>query len=113
MCRSVRPAATRAIFSKVMPVHQLPPGKYVLRAMLSAGGAPVKTLTRGFEIAAAGGADDVRRRSRATSRPTPNCFCRSTTTRCRRRSDREPAVDATTLDAVPRAGAAGGEGRVR
>ena len=42
---------TRAIFTKVMPTHALPPGKYVLRAILSAGGASIKTLTRGFEIA--------------------------------------------------------------
>ena len=35
-----------------MPVQQLPPGKYVLRAILSsATGASIKTLTRGFEIA--------------------------------------------------------------
>jgi VWFA-related protein len=42
---------SRVIFSKVMPAHALPPGKYVLRAILSAGGASIKTLTRGFEIA--------------------------------------------------------------
>ena len=42
---------TRAIFTKVMPTHALPPGRYVLRAILSSGGASVKTLTRGFEIA--------------------------------------------------------------
>ena len=42
---------TRAIFTKVLPTHALPPGKYVLRAILSAAGASVKTLTRGFEIA--------------------------------------------------------------
>jgi hypothetical protein len=42
---------TRAIFTKVIPIHALPPGKYVLRAILSADGASVKTLTRGFEIA--------------------------------------------------------------
>ncbi len=42
---------SRAIFSKVMPVHALPPGKYVLRAILSSGGASISTLTRGFEIA--------------------------------------------------------------
>jgi VWFA-related protein len=41
---------TRAIFTKVMPTHALPPGKYVLRAILSADGASIKTLTRGFEI---------------------------------------------------------------
>jgi tetratricopeptide (TPR) repeat protein len=40
------------IFSKVMPVQSLPPGKYLLRAILSsAEGASVATLTRGFEIA--------------------------------------------------------------
>src|SRR5476651_1586324 len=42
----------RAIFSKVMPTHVLPPGKYVLRAILSSDGASIKTLTRGFEVAA-------------------------------------------------------------
>lgn len=42
---------SRVIFTKVMPAHALPPGRYVLRAILSAGGASVKTLTRGFEIA--------------------------------------------------------------
>ena len=42
---------TRAIFTKVMPTHALPPGTYVLRAILSSDGASIKTLTRGFEIA--------------------------------------------------------------
>ena len=42
---------SRVIFSRVLPIHQVPPGKYVLRAILSAGGTSVKTLTRGFEIA--------------------------------------------------------------
>jgi tetratricopeptide (TPR) repeat protein len=42
----------RVIFTKVMPVRQLPPGKYVLRAILSEGGRSIKTLTRGFEVAA-------------------------------------------------------------
>ena len=42
---------SRVIFSKVMPTHALPPGKYVLRAILSAGGTSITTLTRGFEIA--------------------------------------------------------------
>jgi VWFA-related protein len=41
----------RAIFSKVMPSQALPPGKYVLRAILSSDGASIRTLTRGFEIA--------------------------------------------------------------
>jgi VWFA-related protein len=43
---------SRVIFSKVMPIHALPPGKYLLRAILSAGGKSIKTLTRAFEIAA-------------------------------------------------------------
>ncbi|HMF94804.1 MAG TPA: VWA domain-containing protein, partial [Vicinamibacterales bacterium] len=42
----------RVIFSRVIPIHQVPPGKYVLRAILSSAGRSVKTLTRGFEIAA-------------------------------------------------------------
>jgi VWFA-related protein len=48
-----RPAGdSRVIFTKVMPTQALPPGKYVLRAILSSDGKSVKTLTRGFEIAA-------------------------------------------------------------
>jgi VWFA-related protein len=48
-----RPAGdTRVIFSRTIPIHQVPPGRYVLRAILSSGGRSVKTLTRGFEIAA-------------------------------------------------------------
>src|SRR4029077_653607 len=42
----------RVIFTRVMPTQKLPPGKYVLRAILSAGGKAIKTLTRAFEIAA-------------------------------------------------------------
>jgi hypothetical protein len=43
---------SRVIFTKVMQVQTLPPGRYVLRAILSsATGASIKTLTRGFEIA--------------------------------------------------------------
>jgi VWFA-related protein len=50
---SPRPAGeNRLIFTKVMPTNALPPGKYVLRAILSADGKSIKTLTRGFEIAA-------------------------------------------------------------
>ena len=41
---------TRAIFSKVVPSQVLPPGKYVLRAILSVDGSSIRTLTRGFEI---------------------------------------------------------------
>ena len=43
---------TRVIFTRVVPVHQLPPGRYVLRAILSSDGRSLATLTRGFEIAA-------------------------------------------------------------
>src|SRR5204862_1938790 len=42
----------RVIFTRVIPVHQIPPGKYLLRAVFSRGGRSVKTLTRAFEIAA-------------------------------------------------------------
>ncbi|HUR41602.1 MAG TPA: hypothetical protein VM240_10605, partial [Verrucomicrobiae bacterium] len=43
---------SRAIFTRVLPVRQLPPGKYVLRATLSSGAATVKTATRSFELSA-------------------------------------------------------------
>jgi VWFA-related protein len=42
----------RMIFTLVMPVQQLPPGRYVLRALVSLAARPLKTLTRPFEIAA-------------------------------------------------------------
>ena len=42
----------RAIFSKALPVRQLPPGKYVLRAVLSAAEGAVHKVTRTFEVAA-------------------------------------------------------------
>jgi tetratricopeptide (TPR) repeat protein len=42
----------RMIFTLVMPVEQLPPGRYTLRAMVSLATRPLKTLTRSFEIAA-------------------------------------------------------------
>jgi VWFA-related protein len=41
----------RTIFTRVIPVQQLPPGKYVLRAIVSVNNRSVKTLARGFEIA--------------------------------------------------------------
>jgi VWFA-related protein len=48
-----RPAGdARTIFSRVMPVHQLPPGKYLLRAVVSVKDRAVQTLARGFEVAA-------------------------------------------------------------
>jgi Flp pilus assembly protein TadD len=43
---------TRAIFSKMMPVRQLPPGKYLLRATLFSVESTVKVVTRPFEVAA-------------------------------------------------------------
>ncbi len=47
-----RPAGdVRTIFSRALQVQQLPPGKYLLRAIVSVKGRAVKTLTRGFEIA--------------------------------------------------------------
>ena len=42
----------RTIFSRTIPIHQIPPGKYILRAILSSAGRSVATLTRAFEIAA-------------------------------------------------------------
>ena len=42
----------RMIFTLVMLVQQLPPGRYVLRALVSLAARPLKTLTRPFEIAA-------------------------------------------------------------
>jgi len=48
-----RPAGNqRMIFSHAIPVRQLPPGSYVLRATVFSTGGVVKTMTRGFEIAA-------------------------------------------------------------
>jgi tetratricopeptide (TPR) repeat protein len=47
----------RMIFSHVLPVRQIPPGTYVLRAQISVAGRPLKTLTRPFEVAAAAPAD--------------------------------------------------------
>lgn len=41
----------RMIFTLVMPVSQLPPGPYVLRAMVSLAAKPLRTMTRAFEIA--------------------------------------------------------------
>ncbi|HEY7289421.1 MAG TPA: VWA domain-containing protein [Vicinamibacterales bacterium] len=43
---------SRTIFTRVVPVQQLPPGKYLLRAIVSVNNRSVKTMTRGFEIAA-------------------------------------------------------------
>lgn len=42
----------RAIFSHMMPVRQLPPGRYDLRVTLMAEGAPVKSLQQPFEVSA-------------------------------------------------------------
>ena len=45
-------AGSRAIFSKTLPVRQLPPGQYVFRAVVSGPNGPVRTLSRSFEVAA-------------------------------------------------------------
>ncbi len=42
---------SRALFSRILPVSALPPGRYRLRAIVDVGGAPVGTLSRAFEIA--------------------------------------------------------------
>jgi VWFA-related protein len=48
-----RPARDgRVIFSRAIPVQQIPPGKYLLRAVFSRGGRSIKTLARAFEIVA-------------------------------------------------------------
>ncbi len=44
---------TRTIFSKVIPIHQLPPARYIMRAILSSDGRAVATLSRAFEVATA------------------------------------------------------------
>jgi hypothetical protein len=41
----------RMIFTLVMPVRELPPGPYVMRALVSVAGRPLKTLMRSFEVA--------------------------------------------------------------
>jgi VWFA-related protein len=41
----------RVLFTKVMVVRALPPGKYVLRAVIARGEQPARTLTRRFEVA--------------------------------------------------------------
>jgi VWFA-related protein len=40
----------RMIFSRVMPIHQLPPGAYVVRALISSARKPLTTLVRAFEV---------------------------------------------------------------
>jgi hypothetical protein len=52
----------RILFAQVMPVAKLPPGEYLLRAIVTSSGQPLKTLTRRFEIAPPRGVDDVSRR---------------------------------------------------
>ncbi|HVH26576.1 MAG TPA: VWA domain-containing protein [Vicinamibacterales bacterium] len=42
----------RMIFTRVIPVRELPPGRYVLRAKVSVAARPLETLTRPFEVAA-------------------------------------------------------------
>jgi hypothetical protein len=40
----------RIVFSQMMPVSDLPPGPYVLRARVFSSGQPVTTLVRAFEV---------------------------------------------------------------
>jgi VWFA-related protein len=40
----------RMIFSRVIAIHQLPPGKYVMRALVSSAGKALKTVARPFEV---------------------------------------------------------------
>jgi VWFA-related protein len=42
---------SRAIFTHLMPIRQLPPGQYTLRVRLAAAGQTVKVATRPFEVA--------------------------------------------------------------
>jgi hypothetical protein len=42
----------RMIFTRVIPVRELPPGRYMLRAKVSVAARPLETLTRPFEVAA-------------------------------------------------------------
>src|SRR5204862_22694 len=41
----------RVLFTKAIVVRALPPGKYVLRAVMAKDGQPAKTLARRFEVA--------------------------------------------------------------
>jgi VWFA-related protein len=43
--------ADRALFTQILSVGKLPPGEYVLRAIVTSSGEPLKTLSRRFEIA--------------------------------------------------------------
>ena len=92
---------------------QLPPGKYVLRAILSADGKSIKTLTRGFEIAppkvlltSADGLGGERR-------STPSCSCRWTTRAMTPAFERDAAVDEATLAPFRERVAAERQGRIR
>jgi VWFA-related protein len=46
-----RAGEDRVLFTRVMSVAALPPGKYVLRAVLTKDGQPLKTMSRAFEMA--------------------------------------------------------------
>jgi hypothetical protein len=74
----VEGGADRMIFSKTLSVGRLPRGKYLLRAVVTSAGGPVKTMVRPFEIALPLRADDVGRErivivgATAASRPLPS-----------------------------------------
>ena len=52
---------SRALFSKMVPISALPPGRYHLRALVDVGSARVGTLSRAFEIAKPDAATDAPR----------------------------------------------------
>jgi len=45
---------SRTVFSTILPLESLPPGRYLLRAVASTDGGVVKTVSRAFEIAPLG-----------------------------------------------------------
>jgi hypothetical protein len=46
---AVAPGNGRAFLTQVLPINNLPPGRYVLRAVLAAPNAAAKTIIRSFE----------------------------------------------------------------
>jgi hypothetical protein len=82
----------RVIFSTKVQVNQLPPGKYVLRAIFSEQGKAVKTLTRPFEVAPPKVLMTSAEGTWARCQWTASCSCRSTRRRSPRLSKRDDAV---------------------
>jgi tetratricopeptide (TPR) repeat protein len=88
---------TRAIFTRQMPVRQLPPGSYVLRVKVSSDGTALKTMTREFEVAA----PRVLMTSAASSTivPPTDIFLPALETQLSRPFDRTEAAQASTVQA--------------